>query len=287
MAAPPPNADGSTSGLRNAQLAGIGRPPAYVAPRYIAKPRILILVTALCLSAGLFGCSNCQQARRTLFQEPKAYSNKKDREQSLEAYRAWADAAWRTERRTCSAGVVNDDYRAGFRDGFVDFVYAGGNGEPPPVPPRQFWNLPGRMPGGQDAAAAWFVGYRHGAKTARVGGYRERGVVLSSFMALGNAEAAMTFVPSLPTEALPPGIEIPSAAPLSPEQPSDVEPLPSPPQIHATPTSGEGIEVFMEAMRRGAKRKPTSTNLQTDATSDIAAVANDVIAAQTVVPDGD
>ena len=125
------------------------------------------------------------------------------------------------------------------------------------------------------------------APMTRVGGYREQGVVLSSFMAAGHAEAAMTFVPSLPTEALPPGIEVPPAPPIPLQQPSNLEPLPSP-LSHAAPPNDEGINVFKEAMRRRGKRKePLSTIVKIDATSDEIAPADEAVAAPSVVPEGD
>jgi hypothetical protein len=73
----------------------------------------------------------------------------------------------------------------GFLDGFTDFVYAGGSGEPPPVPPRQFWNVEWRSPRGHEASQDWFSGYRHGARVARDGGFRQRAIVQSSVSWMG------------------------------------------------------------------------------------------------------
>jgi hypothetical protein len=84
----------------------------------------------------------------------------------------------------CPELLGSPDYALGFRDGFVDYVYAGGNGEPPPVPPRQYWNVMLRSPEGKQLADAWFAGYRHGAQIARDGGYRDLGTIRTSLVSV-------------------------------------------------------------------------------------------------------
>ncbi len=146
--------------------------------RHRAQLRALGLMLAL---AVLPGCSVCQQARRTMLEEPAAFAWKWDRARSLKVYRQWALEAWSLESGSCGEPGSTDDYALGFRDGFVDTVYGGGEGEPPPVPPRKFWNVGWRTEQGDAAAREWFAGYRHGAHVAQSGGYRERGVVESSY----------------------------------------------------------------------------------------------------------
>jgi hypothetical protein len=48
------------------------------------------------------------------------------------------------------------------------------------VPPRRFWNAGFRTDEGKLRANQWFEGYRHGARVAREGGYRERATLHSS-----------------------------------------------------------------------------------------------------------
>src|SRR5262245_57949923 len=51
-----------------------------------------------------------------------------------------ADEAWRREQ--CSPPApqpASKHYVKGFKDGFTDFVLAGGTGQPPPVPPPHYW----------------------------------------------------------------------------------------------------------------------------------------------------
>lgn len=109
-----------------------------------------------------------------------------DRKRSVEVYRTWADRAWREQCSSDPEQCLSQAYVAGFKDGFVDYVYGGGSGEPPPVPPRPFWNVEERNPRGHLAATDWFAGYRHGAQVAREEGYRERALVPSSMFLLGS-----------------------------------------------------------------------------------------------------
>ncbi len=187
------------------------------------------------------GCSVCQQARRTLIIEPSEYSWRYDRRRSVKAYRQWADEAWARENGGCPAGTDLDEYALGFRDGFVDYVYAGGTGEPPPVPPRKFWNVAWRTPPGFADAEQWFAGYRHGAQSARNGGYREGGIAHSSFAGSGGAWVEG----ELPTPAPE---ELGAPAEVLPPPPEDAEgaydgltlPEPPSPQIEGdAPLDGE------------------------------------------------
>jgi hypothetical protein len=164
------------------------------------------------------GCTICQQARRTLWEEPAAYSWKHDRRRSAEAYLQWANAELAEEASRCPDLFGNPDYVMGFRDGFVDFVWAGGTGEPPPVPPRPFWNVMLRSPDGKARANQWFDGYRHGADVARDRGYRDLGTVHSSLVGFANRRDPLTYPPLMN------GIPAPDAA--QPWQES--EPLPQP-----------------------------------------------------------
>ncbi len=148
----------------------------------------LLFLFCLLVCAVLPGCTLCKNAKRTILDEPSVFSWMEDREQSLEAYRTWADRAWREERSLDPEQSVSRAYVEGFKDGFVDYVYAGGSGEPPPVPPRQFWNVDVRNPRGHSEAADWFAGYRHGSQLAREAGYRERALVPSSLLLFGQGE---------------------------------------------------------------------------------------------------
>jgi hypothetical protein len=84
-----------------------------------------------------------------------------------------AEKAW---QEVCAEGVTySKDYQKGFKEGFADYLQYGGNGEPPSIPPRCYWNddsVPGR-----NAAHDWSAGFRHGSTAAMRSGLRELIVV--------------------------------------------------------------------------------------------------------------
>jgi hypothetical protein len=133
---------------------------------------------ALCIL--LSGCTPCDLVCRTMRWEPSSFWWKTDRERSRDTYRIWANQAWEQEGQGCAGAAAGKDYEAGFKDGFVDYVFAGGTGEPPPVPPRTFWNMDLRLPEGRERANQWFAGYRQGARVARDSGYRNLAEIQTS-----------------------------------------------------------------------------------------------------------
>jgi len=117
--------------------------------------------------------------------------------------RKWADQAWQA---VCGAHpdlARSDDYAAGFKDGFAEHLWRGGNGEPPPLPPRKYRAVSYQTPSGYQAIESWFAGYRHGAEVAQEGGYRE----------LVTGPSSLRSVPPVPVEGAhpPPLVEAPLA----------------------------------------------------------------------------
>jgi hypothetical protein len=86
---------------------------------------------------------------------------------------ALAERAWAEVQCAEPGHPYSGDYAAGFETGFTDYVYAGGSGEPPAVPPRRYWKSRYDSPEGHQAVEDWFAGFRHGAGVARQGGYRQ------------------------------------------------------------------------------------------------------------------
>ena len=214
------------------------------------------IATYCLLSAG---CTVCQNAKRTVCDEPRAYSWKHDRRRSIEAYRQLADEVWLETTGTCPELSGAADYGAGFRDGFVDFVYAGGTGEPPPVPPRHFWNVMLRSPEGKAHADQWFAGYRHGARVARDGGYREFGTVDSSLVAM---------YPAMP--GLPPMRSQSYSAPIE-KQRGGEETLPepfSPPPLSGPPAPPDELPRDINAGHNDDAQVPVQPMNEADAFQD-------------------
>jgi hypothetical protein len=182
----------------------------------VRTPRAIyyLLVLVGCLSAGGC-CTTYYNALRTLVLEPADYCFKIDGCNSLAAYRDWAERELREQSQSCGEAVAPADYRDGFIEGFVEYVHRGGTGEPPPVPPRRYWNIADRSLAGRERVNEWYAGYRSGARTAHEGGYRAAGVIQSSYFGQGNYFANETNHQSTPP--LPASLDPPAAPPATAE----------------------------------------------------------------------
>lgn len=198
---------------------------------YFRSPQPLALLALLAASSG---CTVCHYARLTAVEEPKLFDHKQDDAASMAAYRALADQAWAESGACCPESCLAGDYAWGFREGFADYVYAGGSGEPPAVPPRPYWQLDLRSAEGAAAVESWFSGYRHGARVAREGGYRRTATIRLSASLLdcdacgcpedrrsGDSDCSKCQV----------GAPLQSGPLLSPVQPNQPTPLPTPGEL--------------------------------------------------------
>ena len=188
------------------------------------------------------GCGPFLNATRTLVIEPLEYCERGDNLAELIRDRRLADAAWKNVASAPADHPYSADYERGFKDGYADYLYAGGTGAPPPVPPRDYWDLRYKTPEGHQAAEDWFAGFRHGAAAARDSGYRQLVTVPASV-----APAGPSNVPPEPTAAPPapdadglPELPPPRAVtpPPAPEPAAVAPPAPSPPGPPA-PWSGK------------------------------------------------
>jgi hypothetical protein len=98
--------------------------------------------------------------------------------------RRWAANAWNDFCRCNPDAALSGDFAAGFEAGFADFLFAGGTGEPPPLPPERYRKLRYQTPEGYRAKEDWFAGFRAGAAAAHDGGYRQWITGPSSFAGL-------------------------------------------------------------------------------------------------------
>jgi hypothetical protein len=85
----------------------------------------------------------------------------------------WAEQAWAESCAADGATARSEDYAAGFKDGFAEYLFRGGNGEPPLVAPLRYRGFRYQTPEGYQAIDDWFAGYRHGASAAKKSGARE------------------------------------------------------------------------------------------------------------------
>ena len=86
--------------------------------------------------------------------------------------RRWAESAWCDFATKDSIGHRSTDYADGFKDGYAEYLYRGGDGEPPLVAPLRYRHARFQTPQGYQMIEEWFAGYRHGASVARDTGVR-------------------------------------------------------------------------------------------------------------------
>jgi len=168
-----------------------------------------------------FGCYPVALATRTVIIEPIQYCKTADDIQERRRDYALAEETWQVFAQAHPDHRASPDYESGFKDGFADYLYAGGSGEPPPVPPRQYWRITYEAPQGHQAIEDWFAGFRFGAAVARGSGCRE-----------------LVTIPSSLRGPYPVDVYPPPAHPGSSALPADKTVLPSPREI-AAPRSPE------------------------------------------------
>lgn len=88
-----------------------------------------------------------------------------------------ANDAWRSVQANCPGRAYSADYARGFKAGFVDYLYAGGCGEPPALPPKCYRHFHAESAHGVQALQDWYAGFRHGAAVAKESGLRQFVVV--------------------------------------------------------------------------------------------------------------
>jgi hypothetical protein len=181
------------------------------------------------------GGSLWKGARRTLCVEPHEYHYKKDH--FKKRHRRIAKDAWQEICECNPHANYSADYADGFREGFADYLDYGGNGAPPPVPPRKYWNKEFQNPEGHAAIQDWFAGFRHGAAAARDQGIRHWNVMPSSLL-----PPARQFV--FPAESMPP-VAPPEAVP-PPSRPTPIEP-----------------PLSLDDLRSSRRQRPAPTRLPT------------------------
>jgi hypothetical protein len=147
-----------------------------------------------------------------------------------------AKQAWLEAQAACPGQTFSKDYGEGFVAGFRDYLHAGGNGQPPAVPPFRYRLARYDSPEGHQAVEDWYAGFRHGAAAARASGLRELNVIPLSAppvdavaeaqrAAEGPGPAGLTFGPGgPPADGLPPPLEVvpdqlPPPRPVTPPSP--------------------------------------------------------------------
>ena len=208
----------------------------------LAPLRMLALLC--CLVPGL-GCQlaypECSgpiaDALRTVIREPVHFPREKNDFVLRMRNRCLADQAWGEVVLGNPAFCASPDYAYGFVEGFADYLYAGGSGQPPPVPPREYWKASYETPAGRAAIEQWFAGFQHGVAVCQARGYRSLAVLPAS-VSLPSSTA--TTDNQWPAEPL---------APVSGGEPSQNE--------HVEPIVPMPLELPLPQAKTG--RQPTAT----------------------------
>jgi len=122
--------------------------------------------------------------------------------------RRLAKQAWKSRcSEFCDEPNVRD-FSVGFCAGYCD-VAAGGDGCPPPLPPRKYWKSRYENIEGQGRVAAWFAGYPHGARVAEedgVGAWRSIQLspeIQQRYLRSGTRDVWGPQSSEVPTDAMP------------------------------------------------------------------------------------
>jgi hypothetical protein len=211
----------------------------------------LLLVCGLSLT----GCSSVIHdthhvfflARRTTKLEPRHFPYIKNEKQTRRRDAALARRAWTEVVAQSGGGGFSKHYERGFLTGFADYMFRGGDGQVPLVPPRDYWQLGYQSERGKQAVDDWYAGFRHGTEECRARGYREMVVVRSSL--LSGYEMPHSEVP-LPHDTHTPA-PVPAEALPVPE-PATAEPTPAEPPAEADVISPQGDASAWSPLRPAA-----------------------------------
>lgn len=142
---------------------------------------ILMTVVVNCLGCSVIGETRevAYLARRTTQFEPRLFRFFGNARATKKRNRTIANEVWYEVSGGCPDDF-SEHYSRGFIDGFADYMYRGGEGEAPLLPPRDYWNLGYESPAGRQHIQEWYEGFRHGASECMARGYRELVVVPSS-----------------------------------------------------------------------------------------------------------
>lgn len=114
---------------------------------------------------------------RTVVWEPAAYSDCKDDHRARSRYQRVSEQAWLQVQAANAETAFSRHFELGFKEGYSEYLYAGGSSVPPPVPPRRYWNDGWQTPEGHQAIGDWYAGYREGVAAAMAEGCRHYAVV--------------------------------------------------------------------------------------------------------------
>lgn len=124
-----------------------------------------------CLIVASCGCVSTHDAMKVMIFQPRKFHEYKQSQILAEKSIQFAETAW---LEMYGGRATSPDFQRGFIEGYADFIQFGGNGNPPALPPRDYWQEEYQNPQGQVAINEWFAGFREGAHAARASGLRSQ-----------------------------------------------------------------------------------------------------------------
>lgn len=209
------------------------------------------VTVALCMLAA--GCQLAENAvHNVTFEARVNCTEMRDRCK----YEKLARESWRLVTQNEHVRTFSKDYADGFKEGFVDYLEFGGAGQPPYLPPKQYWGPHYRTPDGHRAIEDWYAGFAHGASMAQQSGYRD-------YVTLPSAHAAEAAPPMIGPAPAP----VPTPAPIGPipamsgparhELLPPIDPNAPPPMVPASRPVGPKLPPLPDVLPDRGVERPT------------------------------
>jgi hypothetical protein len=209
------------------------------------------------LSIALSGCALVEDASRNIH---VACATPREERQEKARNQEWAEEAWQTVCKDAGASGHSPDFAQGFKDGFAEYLFRGGNGELPLAAPLRYRDVGYQNPQGYQAIQDWFEGYRLGSARAHDSGARKWITGPSPLhpesheshvMPANEARAATLGAPEPERKAwLQPPMSVPGSADSGTPKPAPT--APSTPTVPAVPRT---LEILPSQAPRGGSPK--------------------------------
>jgi hypothetical protein len=200
-----------------------------------------------------------------------------------------AKAAWAHYQEQCPGVPRSSDFGAGFESGYADYLYAGGTGNPPPVPPRCYWKSKYETPKGHCAIEDWFAGFREGATDARLSGARQYVTLPLPAISTPAAPPPTLEPPHPPALVLPPArgvqpaeaLPAPRSAPNTPPPPVSMIPAALPEAVLQVENKDRLLDILTSSIYPSERECAAETLLQQEESVQMDVVEALATAAQT------
>ena len=218
------------------------------------------------ISLACQGCTPLSHIVRTLIVEPTNYPRRLADLEDKSVNKKIAKIAWQ-DFQVCHPDIgYSEHFARGFKTGYADYLYAGGSGAPPPLPPRYYWRGNFETAQGHEAIRDWFAGFRQGAESAKESGLRELVTLPSSLSEPPPAALRQPAEVLPPDEKLPPPKKEPRGdgrVPLSKEALGDGR-VPAPAAARQKPMDGvvqASYQVEQREVLPASARPPKNTSV--------------------------